>query len=293
MAEAHEEPQRLEKMERHLLPDDLRGLPNSTVDTLCQDILDGRKAITDFQKKFIARYITVCAQLNASMVPPFAALTVQPLVTALPEHKPGELTADEEKEFFSQVTTSFKVIPAEEVKQRNDLRTLIKAIHALPNAQRHEIIMLVRMLLQRAAPVEAPAELILSNRTEEEQNAVDVNTTTSKEYITKMTAALRGDADQVVANPEEAVRYARLATHAFPENPDILSVAGMCFFQRGLDKSRPKDFRVDDFEKALDLFQDAMTVIGNPPYIKIPKYQKLLRDLDKKCDVIRKKLREK
>jgi hypothetical protein len=281
MADAPKELPRLETMERSELPEDFRGMSQETIEFLSQSILAG-KAINDFQRKFIERYVAVCVRKGAFIPLAFVAVGVTKYLTGLEDIRPGgDAPPNAEKRFFDQIAAAFKALPPEEKERREEFRELHRRIQLLQPEGRASVIAAAHLLLEKRLDSVIPEVVVQQSRLADPavERAGDKTIETANDFIARMNMALHGDGDQAVASPDEAVRLARLAVAAYPANPEVLLAAASCYYARTLDRTRPKDFRLDDLEHTINLFDEFILVTSHPPYSNLQKYKDLRKKI--------------
>jgi tetratricopeptide (TPR) repeat protein len=252
---------KLEDIPLRHLPKELGILYPVVLDNL-EHALRGDVPISSFQREFAQLYTIYCVEKDTQLRLPIAARAYVDMKAKNPR------TPEEE----------------------NVLKRLTAALKALPKEQVDDFIALAKKLSQQRPPPPPPPE------PEGGFFAVDkegdsANTENSKALLLRMQQCLKGTGEHAVPNYNEAISQAVNALASFPENPDILLQAALCYQTRAArEKNRPPEGRVEDMERARELLEEFLIVTRKPPYNHLPDYQKRREAVTERWHEIRQKL---
>src|SRR5262249_18130450 len=111
------------------------------------------------------------------------------------------------------------------------------------------------------------------------------------EFIVNMQQCLKGTRKQPVVNYNEAVAQARAALECYPEHPDVLVQAAVCYKTRAArEKDLPLELRVQDMERAVELMDHFIRLSLQPAFKNHAGFQARRAAVNAQCNAMRKTL---
>jgi hypothetical protein len=255
MATNSKGPKRLEDFPEDEIPLSLRPLNGVALDVM-ESVLGHSRDFTNYQKDFAWQYTVCCLDKGAQLRQPLAALA-----------------------YAYQLAN-----PNRTDQQTNNLKRLSAAIRAHPPEQ----VASFKALIEKFTTPAAPPKPIIMGSEEDEGADGDRKQEKPQGYIASMQHCLKGTFEQPLINYNEAVSHARSALLAYPDHPDVIIQAAVCYKARAMkEKDLPPDLRVQDMQKALELMDTFIRVSLQPAYRENPEFRARRTVVSAQCEAMR------
>jgi hypothetical protein len=243
MATASGATKHLEDFPQDDIPQQLLPLSRVSIE-LMESILLNSKHITEFQKQYAWQYTVCCLDKGACLRGPLAAL-------AYSYQLANRNRSEKESANLKRLTAAVRSLPAEQVAK-------FKA-----------------QVEQFMAP---PQPFVVPGLTDAEPDGEGSGLLTPsqklQDCIFGMQDCLKGTGKQPVVNYDEAVSQARTAIGLYPDNPDVLLQAAVCYKTRAArEKDLPLELRIQDMQKAIDLMERFLKLSVRAENRELPQYK--------------------
>jgi hypothetical protein len=261
MANNSQGPKRLEDFPPDEIPPALRPLNGVALDVM-ESILSNGRGGTDFQKEFAWQYTVACLDKGATLRQPLAALA-----------------------YAYQLANSNRTD-----QQTNNLKRLSAAVRSMPPEQ----IASFKALVENFTAPPAPDKLLVpAGEADGDRPGEASRRERPQDYIASMQHCLRGTFEQPLINYNEAVSQARSALIAYPDHPDVLVQAAVCYKARAMkERDLPPELRVQDMQKALELMDQFIRISLQPAYRENPEFRARRTVVSAQCVAMREVLAE-
>jgi hypothetical protein len=251
----------LEDFPANEIPQELRPLSKVASEAL-ETFLVSTRTVTEYQKAYAWQYTLCCLEKNAILRHPVAALAYA-------------------HQLANRSRTEY---------QNTCLKRLAGIVKSFPPDRFAAFKGLVEKFTAPPPPLVLPGGMGMDG--EGGPNS-EGDRQSTQQVIQAMQQCLKGTSLQAVVNFDEAVAQARTALDQFPEHPDVLIQAAVCYKTRAArEKDLPIELRVQDMQRAAELMERYIRLSLKPENRNRPDFQARRAVVNNQLNAMRKSLQD-